>query len=359
LSPTESAHADPASEQLTPVFDGHNDYLARAGEEHKADFLTGENTMHLSLERCRAGGFAGGLFAHFIPPNQREQRKSKKTSGGGSLPAAVPLERAQRVIAEQFARLRALERAAAGELRVCTSAADIERAIQHGVIAAVPHLEGAEPIDRDLSMLELLHAAGFRSLGIVWSRPNRFGSGTPLLFGHTPEVGGGLSTAGKALVERCNALRINIDVSHLTSRGFWDVAALSDAPLVASHSNAWALCRNARNLTDEQLDAIARSDGFVGINFGTVFLREDGSGTENTPLSRITDHIRYVAERVGVERVGFGSDFDGTPVPKELGGAAGLPKLLAELRSAGFTEHEIDGFASRNWLAALRRVWGE
>lgn len=368
--PTESGtrETDPSTQEdghgtgdtaTVPVFDGHNDFLARSFEEPKTDFRSGAHAGHLSLEKCRAGGFGGGLFAIFIPPNQREQRKTKRTAGGGTLPAPVPLERAQRVVAWQFARLRQIERDSDGTLRLVSSAAGVEAAMASGAIAAVPHLEGAEAIDKDLTMLELYRAAGIRSIGPVWSRSNRFATGVPLLHRHTPDIGSGLTSAGKELVRRSAELRMNIDLSHLNDQGFWEVAKLIDAPLVCSHSNAWALCENARNVTDRQLDAIARSDGFVGINFGTLFLREDGSGNEATPISRIVEHIRYIADRIGIERVGFGSDFDGTVVPKELGGAAGLQTLIAELRRAGLTDREVRGVARENWVALLRRVWGE
>ena len=125
-----------------------------------------------------------------------------------------------------------------------------------GSLAAVLHIEGAEAIDPELDALEVLHAAGLRSLGPVWSRPNLFGHGVPFRFPSSPDTGPGLTDAGKALVRACNELRLMLDLSHLNEAGFWDVAALSQAPLVASHSNAHALCPCSRNLTDKQLDAI-------------------------------------------------------------------------------------------------------
>src|SRR5690606_31073650 len=123
-------------------------------------------------------------------------------------------------------------------------------AMQNGAVAAIFHIEGAEAIDTDLATLDVLHAAGLRSLGIVWSRSNAFGHGVPFRFPATPDIGPGLTDAGKDLVKACNRLKILVDLSHLNEKGFRDVAAISDAPLVASHSNVHAICEHARNLTD-------------------------------------------------------------------------------------------------------------
>ena len=106
----------------------------------------------------------------------------------------------------------------------------------------VLHLEGAEAIDGDLNFLEVLYAAGLRSLGPVWSRNNIFGHGVPFKFPASPDLGDGLTAAGEKLVSACNEMKILVDLSHITEKGFWDVARLSKAPLVATHSNAHALC---------------------------------------------------------------------------------------------------------------------
>jgi membrane dipeptidase len=132
----------------------------------------------------------------------------------------------------------------------------------------------------------------------VWSRPNAFGHGVPFRFPASPDTGEGLTDAGRALVRRCNALRIAVDTSHLNARGFFDVAALTDAPLIASHSGAHAVCAASRNLTDDQLDAIGSSGGIVGIPYVLEFVRPDGAQDHDTPLSDIVAHVRHVADRV-------------------------------------------------------------
>ena len=186
------------------------------------------------------------------------------------------------------------------------------------------HFEGAEAISGP-GELEGRYEQGLRSLGLVWSRPNPYGEGVPFHFPGNPDTGTGLTPAGRDLVRACNRLGILVDLSHLNLRGFFDVAALSDAPLVASHSNAHAICSSSRNLADAQLDAVAESGGLVGINFAVGFLRPDGRVDPDTPIAVIVDHVDYLVERMGLDHVGFGSDFDGARIPEALGDVAGLP----------------------------------
>ncbi len=159
-------------------------------------------------------------------------------------------------------------------------------------------------------------------------------------------------------MKACNRLGVLIDLSHLNEAGFWDVSRLSDAPLVATHSCAWALASSPRNLTDAQLDAIRASGGIVGVNFHKGFLRADGNADETTSLTEIVRHARYIADRIGVEHVGLGSDFDGAKMPEDLGDVTGLPRLLAALRAAGFDEGDVRGIAHGNWLRVLEATWG-
>jgi membrane dipeptidase len=221
----------------------------------------------------------------------------------------------------------------------------------------VLHLEGAEPIGPGLDELDVLHAAGLRSLGLTWSRPNAFATGVPFDFPGSPDQGPGLSDRGRALVRACGELGILVDVSHLNARGFWDVASLTDGPLVASHSNAHALCPSPRNLTDDQLRAIGERRGLVGINFHVGFLRPDGADDPDVPLCVVAEHAAHVAELAGAECVGLGSDFDGATMPAALGDVTGLPAVLDALRDAGFADAELEGIAWRNWRRVLEAAW--
>lgn len=250
-----------------------------------------------------------------------------------------------------------LEARSNGWLKVTRTVAELSECLRTGVLAAILHFEGAEAIDPDLDALEVFYRAGLRSLGPVWSRPNAFAEGVPFITPHSPDTGPGLTEHGRNLVRACNRLGILIDLSHLNEKGFWDVAAISDAPLVATHSNAHALCRMTRNLTDKQLAAIAESDGMVGVNFGREFLSEGGRRNAALPLDVIVRHVDYLVERLGIDRVGFGSDFDGTTVPEELEDVAGLPRLLEVLRRSGYDDASLRKLAHENWVRVLGKTW--
>ncbi|MFD1745391.1 dipeptidase [Rhizobium helianthi] len=341
---------------LIPIFDGHNDVLLRMMQPGQADpvaaFLEGEARGHIDLPRARAGGLAGGFFAIFVPS------PSHAPDADGNFAAPSQEEALQQTLA-MARRLFELESRSGGSIKVCRTSAEISSCIGKGVFAPVLHIEGVEAIGSDLDALYVLHQAGLRSLGPVWSRPNIFAHGVPFRFPHSPDIGPGLTDAGRALIRACNKLRILIDLSHMNEKGFWDIARLSDAPLVATHSNAHALSPHSRNLTDAQLDAIAESGGLVGINYGVLFLRDDGVRNLDTPLSLIADHLAYIAERIGVEHVALGSDFDGTTVPNELRDATGLPRLIELLKTRGFDEGALAKIAYQNWLRVLENTWGE
>jgi membrane dipeptidase len=338
---------------MRPVFDGHNDALTR--EDH-ADLAAGRAGGHLDIPRMRAGGVRGGIFAVFTPSPSSRAKAARRKAPAPQLAAQVSHEAAAAYAGRAAGRLLALERR--GELRVAASIADVDAARDDATRpAAVLHLEGAEAIDPDLEALDLWHGAGLRSLGPVWSRANAFAHGVPFAAPSTPDIGPGLTDAGRGLVRRCADLGILVDLSHMNEAGFWDIARMDAGPLVASHSGAHALCPSSRNLTDAQLDAIAASGGLVGIVFAPPFLRPDFANHEDTPLALIVEHARYVADRIGVDHVALGSDFDGAKVPAALGDVAGMPKLLDQLAAGGFGERDLDAIAWDNWRRVLAAWW--
>ena len=150
-----------------------------------------------------------------------------------------------------------------------------------------------------------------------------------------------------------------IDVSHMNARAFWDTARLSAAPLVATHSNAHALCPQPRNLTDDQLRTIRDSGGVVGVNFGNAFLRPDGRRDSDTPLAIVAAHIDYLLNIMGAEHVALGSDFDGITTPDALKDAAGLPALYAHLREFGYDHSLLEKIGWQNWQRVLKQIWGQ
>ena len=347
---------------LPLIFDGHNDTLLDLylpGRGQGRTFFERSSAGHIDLPRARQGGFGGGFFACWVPNPEDEWTEESAltlTEDGYEVAAAPPLNPvyARRTADELAALLFELEAGSEGQIRVVRTAGELESCLRDGVLAAVLHFEGAENLGPDAGALEDLHERGLRSLGLVWSRPNAYAEGVPFRFPASPDTGPGLTDLGRELVRECNRLGVLLDLSHVNEKGFWDVAEMSEAPLVATHSNAHALCPATRNLTDRQLDAIRDSDGMVGVNFAVAFLREDGEEEEDTPVETVVHHVDYLVDRIGVERVGFGSDFDGAKVPRGRGriraAEAARGAARARLRRRGAKEagaRELDPRAAR------------
>ncbi|MDU9004793.1 dipeptidase [Sedimentitalea todarodis] len=344
--------------ELVPVFDGHNDTLlkleiaARLGRP--LTFAQANATLDIDLPAARKGGFAGGFFAMFTPSRLDRFGVDFDYDDPSNFDPISQSEALNFTLA-MFARMRRLERELPEDLAICEHAADVRSAIGRNRIAMIPHIEGAECIDTELNALEVLHAAGLRSLGLVWSRDNAFGHGAPMEAQPQLDPGQGLTDAGFELVRECDRLGILVDLSHLTEAGFWDVASTTNKPLIATHSNAHAVSPSGRNLTDRQLSAVAESGGVVGLNFHVGFLRADCKQCRDTPVAQMIRHLDHMIGILGENGVALGSDFDGCLLPREIGGVAGLPILVAAMRDAGFGDALIDKICHENWLSALEK----
>jgi membrane dipeptidase len=347
------------------IFDGHNDtLLSLPGREPgtERDFFERSERGHIDLPRAKAGGLGGGFFAVFIP--------GRRPQGGDSLqgftaafrdPATRPptptYDEATPVAMRMTAHLFHIEEQSEGQVKIVRTADEMADCLARGQFCAILHFEGAEAIDEELNALEVYYKAGLRSIGPVWSRANAFAEGVPFQFGATPDTGPGLKDAGQRLVKECNRLGIVVDLSHMNEAGFWDVAATTDAPLIATHSNAWAISPTPRNLTDKQLDAIKDSDGMVGVNFNVGFLTDDGNNETSMPLSQMVRHFDYLVEHLGIDRVGFGSDFDGATMPQDLSDASKLPNIMQALKARGYDDASLRKLAHENWVRVLRKTW--
>lgn len=350
------------SERRVQFFDGHNDTVLSLKETGRPFFEQSEQG-HVDLPRARAGGLVGGFFAVWVPDPQIDLDAGDPDVSAYGDPATMPpmmeTPYAQSYALGALAALLRLETASNGQAKIVRTAAELRDCIERDVFALELHMEGAEPIDEGLDALEVYHAAGLRSLGIVWSRSNIFGHGVPFQFPASPDTGPGLTEAGKALVRACNRLGIVIDLSHLNEAGFWDVADRTQHPLVATHSGVHAICPSSRNLTDKQLDAIRDAEGIVGVNFHVGFLNPSGSNDPaETSLTAIVDHLEYMVSRMGIDHVALGSDFDGAVMPSDLEDAAGLPKIAAELAARGYDDAALRKIGYENWLRVFTATWG-
>lgn len=346
-----------------PFFDGHNDFLLRLmlSPTPRDEIWLGDTGVgHLDLARMKAAGFAGGLFAIFVPPSSEDRPpdfRALMADPPYALPMARPVDHvtAQPKALTMAGLLHWMARAAPDDFRVCRTVAEIRAAMDEDVIAGVMHMEGAEAIGPDLDALYLFYEMGLRSIGPVWSRETIFGYGVPMAFPGSPDIGPGLTEKGKDLVRLCDELGILIDLSHLNEKGFDDVARISSAPLVASHSNVHALCACPRNLTDRQLHMIRERDGMVGFNFNNFFLHADGRAHPATGWDAILRHFDYLLAEVGADHVGLGSDFDGCVLPDLIGDVTGVPAVFTAMAAHGYDDALLAKLARDNWLCCLDR----
>ncbi len=343
------------------IFDGHNDVLSRLHNLTKTsqiESFTEGNDGAMDLPRCISGGFAGGLFSVYVPSKEgfaEDLEAMKESSYELSLPEPIKFSDGLTISLEQLSILLRLERA--GVLCICRTAKEIYSSINEGILAAVFHLEGAEAIDSNLYNLDVFYSLGLRSIGPVWSRNNIFAGGVPFRFPSSADYGTGLTKIGIQLINRCNELGILIDLSHMNTASFWDVVKNSEKPLIATHSNVHAFCPHSRNLTDDQLQAIADSEGLVGVNFGAAFLRDDGRMLGDFSIDSILKHIDYLLEKLGESGVAFGSDYDGAVVPDEIASVSDLQRLVRAMQKHGYGEDLIERLCVKNWINILDRTW--
>ena len=312
------------------VFDAHADTVAvdvAAGRRRLAE--TGKGG-HVDLPRLRAGGVRVQVFTLFVPP---------------SVPAGWSSVRALEILDVLHAELAASPEAFLWVRR----AADLDRARAEGRLGVVVTLEGCEVLSGSPALLRTFYRLGVRAAGLTWNVRNDLADGVG------EPRGAGLTAFGRQVVQEMNELGMVVDVSHLSVQGFWEVLELSRHPVVASHSNAHALCRHRRNLTDQQIRALAQKGGVMGINFFPEFLREDGPAS----LEDVVRHIDHVVSLVGPQHVGLGSDFDGIPsTPDGLDDVSRLPALTEALIRRGYPDEAILGILGENFARVFRQVLG-
>ena len=312
------------------VFDAHADTVALDVVEGRRRLGETGKGGHVDLPRLRAGGVGLQVFTLFVPP---------------AVPPAWNTLRALQVLDALAAELAANPDAFLWVVR----GADIDRARQERRIGVIVTLEGCEVLAGSLSVLHAFYRLGVRAAGLTWNARNELADGVG------EPRGAGLTAFGRKVVEEMNALGMVVDVSHLSTRGFWEVLELSRHPVVASHSNAFALCPHQRNLTDDQIRGLAEKGGVMGINFFPGFLREDGRAS----IEDVVRHIDHVVSLVGPDHVGLGSDFDGiSSTPQGLEDVSRLPALTEALVRRGYPDDAILKILGENFARVFRHVLG-
>ncbi|MBQ6901648.1 MAG: dipeptidase [Oscillospiraceae bacterium] len=213
-------------------------------------------------------------------------------------------------------------------------------------LGAILALEDGAALCGDIRVLNMLHKLGFRAVTLTWNGSNELGDGA------VDSEGKGLTAFGKDVVRKMNELGMVVDVSHLSERGFWDVIELSSKPIMASHSNARAICDHPRNLSDEQLRALIKNNGAVGINLYNVFL----NGTNDASMTDVIRHIEHILSLGGENIIGMGADYDGMDfAAKGIENAGKLCCLFDELSKLGYSDELIEKLTYKNFV----RVFSE
>ncbi len=236
------------------------------------------------------------------------------------------------------------------DICIVRNTTDIHTAKSNGKLGAILAIENSEAVERSLNILRCLYNLGVRSIGLTHN-PNTWAS----TGNDEGETGGGLTKFGIQLVKEMNKLGILVDVSHISERGFWDVLDVSNTPIIASHSNCKTLCNHSRNLTNEQLKAIAVNGGVVGITFVPGFITEDG-WQNKPPFVKLINHIEYAIDVAGINNVGIGSDFDGGG--DLLQDASEYPRITEELSERGYSDEAIQKVLGGNLLRVFGSVCG-
>lgn len=236
------------------------------------------------------------------------------------------------------------------EIRTVLKAADIHAARAEGKIGAILAIENSEGVERSLNILRSLYQLGVRSIGLTHNPNTWVSTGND-----EGETGGGLTKFGVQLVSEMNRLGMLVDVSHISERGFWDVLDVTDKPVIASHSNCKTLCNHPRNLSNEQMKALAANGGVVGITFVTGFLTE-GGWRKPPPFEQLLNHIEYAIDIAGIDHVGIGSDFDGGG--EHLKDATEYPKITEGLSDRGYSEADIKKVIGENHLRIFEAACG-
>lgn len=311
------------------VVDGHCDTLLLCMRGNRT-LSERSQSGHLDLPRLKDGGVDCQFFACYIEPQFKPDRG---------------LKRAMQMI-DRFCT--EIERSGGAALHArCYS--DILRAKAEGKIAAVLTIEGGECLDTDVSNVRIMKRLGVMAIGLTWNERNMIADGVG-----EERTKGGLTNFGVEVVKEMNSAGIVIDVSHLNEQGFWDVIETTNKPIIASHSNARTICNHRRNLTDEQLRALAQNGGVTGINFAPSFLAE-----KDADINSVIRHIEHICSLVGPDHVGLGSDFDGiSSTPKGLEDVTRVPAITEALSRLGYSDENIRKILGGNFLRVIKTVVG-
>ncbi len=355
--------------QAPIIVDGHIDTPQRMLDA-RADVSARLPDGHIDIPRMQAGGLSAAFFSIWV---------SDSYGPGTAFRRALALIGAVRQLADTNPAVE-----------LATTAEEVRAAAARGHVAALMGVEGGHAIENSLAHLDSLYHLGVRYMTLTWNNGNDWAGASM-----DPRRRGGLTAFGRQVVHRMNEMGMLVDVSHVSDSTFWDVIAATTKPVIASHSSCRALTRHPRNLTDDQLRAVARTGGVVGINFFPAFL-DDGfraryvaqgrrlrpqldsirarwkdqpglaefevdkfraahlDGLEVPGIERLVDHIDHAVRVMGVDHVALGSDFDGIAVlPAPMNDVTSLPLLTRALEARGYSDSDVRKILGENFLRVL------
>lgn len=325
------------------VIDMHCDTISELHKDHLQGGSSSilENSLMIDLKKMQAGDYGLQNFALFTSLERAEGK---------------PFEYCMGLLDTFYTEMEAHS----DMIGIVRSYRDIEDNWRKGRMSALLTIEEGGVCQGSLRFLRDFYRLGVRMMTLTWNFPNELGfpnkrerreDGTTYL---VPDQSNGLTGTGIEFVEEMERLGMIIDVSHLNDAGIWDVFRHTKKPFVASHSNARAVCPSLRNLTDDQIRRLAERGGCMGLNYYDKFLVDGGSKDPEVLWEAMIRQARHITDVGGMEILGLGSDFDGIPTNPALPGAEAMPVLWDRLKTAGFTENQLDGIFWGNVMRVYR-----
>lgn len=311
------------------ICDGHCDTVLDIYKKHR-QLGRLSRSGHLDIPRMKKGGVDVQVFAVFI---EKEYK---------------PKPSLQRTLCLIDCLLTELEKNR-DTIELATSYEKVKSIVADGKIAALLAIEGGEALEGEQGNLRIFYRLGVRLITLTWNQRNDIADGSD----HADSQRG-LTNFGKRIVGEMNRLGMMIDISHMSESGFWDVLENSSAPVIASHSNSYSLCPHPRNLKDDQIQAIAKKGGWIGVTYVPDFLQ---TGKRKANIDDVIDHIDYLVNLAGVDYVGLGSDFDGCQeLPEGIEGADKVFHIQTKLLARGYVKEDVQKIMGKNFLNFFKRV---
>jgi membrane dipeptidase len=307
------------------IIDAHCDAIWKMWETGERHFYDAGTATLVNYQRLKQSRVAVQSFAVFVPP-----RVHQIASWQTALDMIDLFY--QYILKDQH------------EIQLILDRQSLNRAVQQQKIGALLTIENAGVFQEHLPNVRVAYQLGVRSVGLTWNGANALADGTG------ERRGGGLTHFGRAVVKEMNRLNMIVDISHLSEAAFWDVAAISESPIIASHSNAKAICTHPRNLTDKQISAIIQKNGMIGLTFVPEFISDSPS------VDALMLHIEHILSLGGEDALGFGSDFDGSDRLLPGLSHSGEWSHLINRLSMYFNESIVEKLLFKNWWSFYQKA---